>query len=100
MVRALRRHEDVNLPSIASLDDTWDAERRWFGARNVLSALAVPLSDQGELIGFLGFEAVSREWTFETGHTNTLRSAAGSSARPSPASGSSRSSPASRATTR
>jgi len=77
LLRALQRHEDVNLPSINGLGPDWEAERAWFSSRGVLSALAVPLSDQGQLIGFLGFEAVNREWTFDAGHTNTLRSAAG-----------------------
>jgi diguanylate cyclase (GGDEF)-like protein len=77
LVRALRRHEEVNLPSIGALGPAWQVERDWFSSRGVESALAVPLSDQGELIGFLGFESVGREWTFDTGHINTLRSAAG-----------------------
>jgi diguanylate cyclase (GGDEF)-like protein/PAS domain S-box-containing protein len=77
MLRALRRHEEVNLPSVATLGEAWQAEREWFENRMVRSAMAVPLSDQGKLIGFLGFEAVRREWTFDVGHTNTLRSAAG-----------------------
>ncbi|MGZ4707506.1 MAG: sensor domain-containing protein [Acidimicrobiales bacterium] len=77
LLRALRRHEEVNIPSIGALGTAWHAEKAWFADRGVHSVLAVPLSDQGELIGFLGFEAVGREWTFDSGHINTLRSAAG-----------------------
>ncbi len=77
LLRALRRHEEVNFPSIGALGGAWQAEKDWFESRDVRSALAVPLSDQGQVIGFLGFEAVDREWTFDVGHINTLRSAAG-----------------------
>ena len=45
-------------------------------AAGVGSSLAVPLADAGRVIGFIGFESVGREWTFEVGHLNTLRSAA------------------------
>ncbi len=74
---AIRRHEEVNIPSVASLGDGWSAEREWFRGRGARSALAVPLADQSRVIGFMGFETVEGERTFSVNHVMTLRSAAG-----------------------
>jgi diguanylate cyclase (GGDEF)-like protein len=77
LVRALVDQADVRVLSVADLDESWAAEKTWFESRRVASILAVPLTDQGEVTGFIGFEAVDREWTFEAVHVATLRSAAG-----------------------
>jgi len=77
LIRAMYRLEVVSIPSVQGLGEGWEAERGWFGARNVKSALAVPLTDQGRVTGFIGFESVEREATFEAVHVATLRSAAG-----------------------
>jgi diguanylate cyclase (GGDEF)-like protein/PAS domain S-box-containing protein len=76
-LQMLRQNHEVNIPSVALLDETWAAERAWFEVRGVRSALAVPLADRGRVIGFMGFEAVQQDWTFEMGHVLSLRSAAG-----------------------
>ena len=76
-LRALHRNEEVAVASVPELDEEWAAERAWFTARGVGSCLAVPLSDQGQVVGFMGFEAVNREFVFAAGHLITLRSAAG-----------------------
>ena len=100
MLRALRRHEEVNLASIAELGPAWQAEKDWFTSRGVHSALAVPLSDQG---GSSGSSASSRSIGSgaSTPATSTPCAARpASSARRSPAPRSRPSSPTSRATTR
>jgi diguanylate cyclase (GGDEF)-like protein/PAS domain S-box-containing protein len=76
-VRQLRAHREVNIPSVRELPEDWSAERQWFDRRGVQSVLVVPLADQGEVIGHLGFEAVNGEWTFSAGHVLSLRTAAG-----------------------
>ena len=74
---AIQRNEEVGVASAAGLGPEWAGERAWFERRNVGSTIAVPLSDQGRVIGFMGFEAVDREFVFAAGHLITLRSAAG-----------------------
>jgi diguanylate cyclase (GGDEF)-like protein/PAS domain S-box-containing protein len=76
-LRAIRRNEEVAVASAAELGDDWAEERAWFEARKVGSTLAVPMADQGRVIGFMCFEAVNREFVFAAGHLITLRSAAG-----------------------
>ncbi len=77
LLEMLGQHREVNIPSVAELTDEWHVEKAWFQSRGVSSALAVPLADQGRVIGFIGFEAVGRDWTFNASHALTLRSAAG-----------------------
>ena len=77
LIRAMYRLEDVSIPSIEKLGPGWEPERAWFESRGVKSALVVPLTDQGRVTGFIGFEAVNRPWSFEAVHVATLRSAAG-----------------------
>jgi len=76
LLRAIRRNEEVSVASTADLRDDWALERAWFEVRKVGSTIAVPLADQGRVIGFMGFEAVNREFAFAAGHLITLRSAA------------------------
>jgi diguanylate cyclase (GGDEF)-like protein/PAS domain S-box-containing protein len=77
MLRRILEHRDVNIPSVAELGDEWWEERQWFEGRDVRSMLAVPLADQGRVIGMLGFEAVAGDWTYSAQHLLTLRTAAG-----------------------
>ena len=76
-LRAIRDHQEVHIPAVAELGPGWEAERIWFEARGARAALAVPLADQGRVIGFMGFESSQSEWTFSVNHVMTLRSAAG-----------------------
>ncbi|HEY5156014.1 MAG TPA: EAL domain-containing protein [Acidimicrobiales bacterium] len=77
LFRAVRSNQEVAVASVSSLRDEWGAERAWFEGRKVGSAIMVPMADQGRVIGFMGFEAVNREFVFAAGHLITLRSAAG-----------------------
>ena len=77
MLQRIRAHREVNIPSVADLGDEWSQERQWFEERGVRSMLAVPLADEGRVIGMLGFEAVRSEWTYTANHLLTLRTAAG-----------------------
>jgi diguanylate cyclase (GGDEF)-like protein/PAS domain S-box-containing protein len=77
LLREIRANREVNIPSVADLGPGWEAEQMWFTARRARAVLAVPLADRGQVIGFMGFEAVLGEWAFTVNHVVTLRSAAG-----------------------
>jgi diguanylate cyclase (GGDEF)-like protein/PAS domain S-box-containing protein len=77
LIRALRDSGEVSIPSAEALGEGWEAEVRWFRARKVGSMIAVPMLDEGRVIGFMGFEAVNREFLFASDHLLTLRPAAG-----------------------
>ena len=66
-LRAMRRNEEVSVASVANLGEEWAREKAWFSRRGVGSSIAVPLADQGHVVGFMGFEAVNREFVFAAG---------------------------------
>jgi diguanylate cyclase (GGDEF)-like protein/PAS domain S-box-containing protein len=76
-LRAIKANQEVHIPVVADLGPGWEAERAWFESRGARATLAVPLADQGRVIGFMGFEAALSEWRFSVNHVMTLRSAAG-----------------------
>ncbi len=76
-LRAIRANQEVHIASVPDLGEGWEAERAWFESRGARAALAVPLADQGRVMGFMGFEAGAGEWSFSVNHVMTLRSAAG-----------------------
>ena len=76
-MRAIKANQEVHIPAVTDLGPGWEAEQAWFESRGALAALAVPLSDRGRVIGFMGFEAAHSEWSFSVNHVMTLRSAAG-----------------------
>jgi diguanylate cyclase (GGDEF)-like protein/PAS domain S-box-containing protein len=76
-IRALAALETVYVPRVERLPDEWEVERRFWMGRGARSTVAVPVLDQGELVGFIGFEAVRAEQAWEERYLSTLRSAAG-----------------------
>jgi diguanylate cyclase (GGDEF)-like protein/PAS domain S-box-containing protein len=76
-IRALRSLETVYVPRVARLPAEWAVEREFWLSRGTKSAVAVPVLDEGELVGFIGFEAVRDEQAWEERYLSTLRSGAG-----------------------
>lgn len=60
----LMRRELVNIPRVAELPDSWQAERKILEIQDIKSVLAVPLAILNEILGFVGFDAVAaqRNW--------------------------------------
>ncbi len=73
----LRDLEPVYLPSISDLDPDWIAERALLEPQGTRSALAVPLADEGRLVGFIGFDSIATERMWSDDHLALLNSAAG-----------------------
>ncbi|MEJ5256255.1 MAG: PAS domain S-box protein, partial [Acidimicrobiales bacterium] len=73
----LRGLEPVYIPRVADLDEGWARERALLRAHGVRSALAVPLADEGRLIGFIGFESIGVDRLWSDDHLAVLSSAAG-----------------------
>jgi diguanylate cyclase (GGDEF)-like protein/PAS domain S-box-containing protein len=73
----LRELEPVYLPSIVDLGEEWAAERALLEPQGTRSALAVPLADEGRLVGFIGFDSIANERMWSDDHLALLNSAAG-----------------------
>ena len=75
LLSELRDHRTVHLADIAGLGEPWTAERRRFTELGLRSVLVVPMSTDGTLVGFVGFDAVRAARTFSDDEINVLRSA-------------------------
>ncbi len=73
----LERLEPIYIPRVADQTDVWRREIDLLKPQGVRSVLAVPLADEGRLIGFIGFDLVERERIWSDDHIAVLSSAAG-----------------------
>ncbi|MEW5798930.1 MAG: PAS domain S-box protein [Bacteroidota bacterium] len=60
----LKRHENIHIPSVEDLPDSWTAEKRIFNEQKIQSLIAVPLLYSSELLGFIGFDSVKAKRTW------------------------------------
>ncbi len=61
LMEKLRNHEDVLVPRVADMPDEARIEKAEFESEGIQSLIVVPAMYQGELVGFLGFDAVEEE---------------------------------------
>jgi diguanylate cyclase (GGDEF)-like protein/PAS domain S-box-containing protein len=73
----LERLEPIYIPRVADQTEAWRDEIELLKPQGVRSVLAVPLADEGRLIGFIGFDLVERERIWSDDHIAVLSSAAG-----------------------
>jgi len=76
MIEALARLEEVRVPSVEALDDTFEVERDFLRRAGVVSCLALPMASNGEFRGFVSFEVTIWEVAFDPVHLAALRAAA------------------------
>lgn len=69
----LSRGEILHLPRLADLPPEATAERDEFERQGIRSLVAVPMTYLGQVIGFLGFDAVRTEKTWAEDHLKLLR---------------------------
>ena len=73
----LERLEAIYIARVADLGEEWRHEVALLKPEGARSVLAVPLADEGRLIGFIGFDLVDRERIWSDDHIAVLSSAAG-----------------------
>ncbi len=73
----LERLEAIYIARVADLGEEWRHEVALLKPEGARSVLAVPLADEGRLIGFIGFDLVDRERIWSDDHISVLSSAAG-----------------------
>lgn len=63
--QALAKRHAVRIPSVAQLPEDWASERAALREKGVQSLIAAPLVERGNLVGFVGFEAIrtARDWS-------------------------------------
>ena len=76
-IGTLERLEPIYIPRVADPTTEWRHEIDLLKPQGARSVLAVPLADEGRLIGFIGFDLVERERIWSDDHIAVLSSAAG-----------------------
>ncbi|WP_319592353.1 PAS domain S-box protein [uncultured Draconibacterium sp.] len=71
-MNALKKHENIIIPSVSQLPDDWKDEREILTAQNIQSVLAIPMFIENDLLGFIGLDSVKRKRTFSPYEIKTL----------------------------
>jgi PAS domain S-box-containing protein len=69
----IRNHEIFHVPKVAALPHEALLERKHFEAQNIQSLIVVPMETTERLIGFLGFDAVTKSRTWSEDDKNILQ---------------------------
>ncbi len=73
LIDILSRHENVIIPSIEDLPDTWKAERESMIAHQIQSLILIPMLVENDLIGFVGLDSVLHQREYNKAEINILK---------------------------
>jgi PAS domain S-box-containing protein len=64
----LKSHHSIHIPCVADMPIEAIAEKEILQAQDIQSVVVIPLEEEGQVVGFLGFDAVrdEREWNDES----------------------------------
>ncbi|MEM9542703.1 MAG: PAS domain S-box protein [Cyanobacteria bacterium P01_E01_bin.42] len=69
----IHNFEVIHVPIVAELPPEAAAEREIFESQEIQSLLCIPMSDRGQIVGFVGFDAVREQKTWTASSINILR---------------------------
>ena len=72
-MKILHRHENIIIPSVKALPDSWKAEREFLEPQGIQSVIAIPILIENNLIGFVGLDSVSKERKYDISEINILK---------------------------
>lgn len=72
-MKKLQWRENILIPSIQELPDSWRAEREMLEPRGIQSLLVIPILSEGIPIGFVRLDAVKKEKVYDASEINFLR---------------------------
>jgi diguanylate cyclase (GGDEF)-like protein/PAS domain S-box-containing protein len=73
MMATLKRHQDMLIPDVDALPDSWRAERECFQPQGIKSLIVLPVFAGSQLIGMVGFDSVREHRRFTEEETALLR---------------------------
>ncbi len=71
--KALANLEDIVIPSVTDMPESMKAERDILEPQGIKSLLIVPITNENNLIGFIGLDSVENYRMFSKNEINTLR---------------------------
>ena len=72
-MKKLQWRENILIPKIQELPDSWRAEREMLEPRGIQSLLVIPILSEGIPIGFVRLDAVKKEKVYDATEINFLR---------------------------
>lgn len=69
----LARHENIIIPSIKDLPESWQAEKEILEPQGIQSLIVIPMLSENEVIGFVGLDSVKEKRTYSEGEINILK---------------------------
>jgi PAS domain S-box-containing protein len=72
-MQSLRQRQNIHIPRVADLPESWKAERDILASQGIQSLLAVPMYFGDSLLGFVGFDSVRQPRAWSEEEIDTLR---------------------------
>ncbi len=72
-METLNRHENIIIPSVTDLPESWQAEREILEPQGIQSLIVMPMIVENNLIGFVGLDAVVNKKEYNAGEVNILK---------------------------
>lgn len=69
----LNRHENIVIPSVNNLPESWQAEREILESQGIKSLIVIPMLAENTLIGFVGLDSVAEKREYKTSEINILK---------------------------
>jgi len=73
MEEVLHNHENIVIPSVIELPETWQAEREILEPQGIQSLIIIPMLVENNLIGFVGLDSVKEKKKYNSAETNILK---------------------------
>ena len=72
-MEVLNDHENIVVPSVRELPESWSAERAILEPQGIQSLVVIPLLVENALVGFVGLDSVKSSRTYNTAEINILK---------------------------
>lgn len=68
----LNRHENIIIPSVSDLPESWQAEKEILEPQGIQSLIVIPIISESRLIGFVGLDSVKNKRSYSSAEMNIL----------------------------
>jgi PAS domain S-box-containing protein len=72
-MKILHAHQNIIIPSVLDLPETWQGEREILEPQGIQSLVAIPLLFENILIGFVGLDSVKSKRVYNSSEINILK---------------------------
>jgi PAS domain S-box-containing protein len=72
-MQQLQRYENIIIPAVSDLPESWSAEREILEPQGIKSLIVIPVYIDIQLIGFVGLDSVSKQKEYDSSEINILQ---------------------------